>query len=174
MEILHTADIATPFGQLRIASSARGLCYVELPGSSGRGMAGWMSRQVPDGRMLEGFAPNRSAAAQILEFLEGKRKRFDLVLDLRGTGFQLEVYEHVSAIPYGETITYSEIARAMGGPRTVRAVGAANGANPLALVIPCHRVVGKSGRLRGYGGGLEMKARLLALESGSPREGWLL
>jgi O-6-methylguanine DNA methyltransferase len=174
MEVFHTADIETALGRLRVASSPRGLCYIELPGASGRGLAGWMASQAPRAGLLEGYAPNRAAATQICEFLEGKRDEFELSLDLRGTPFQLATYERVAKIPYGETCSYGEIAKEIGRPKAVRAVGAANGANPLPLVIPCHRVVASNGRLQGYAGGLEMKARLLALESGRPREGWLL
>ena len=106
---------------------------------------------------------------QLLEYFEGKRTAFDLPLDLRGTPFQLEVWRALLAIPYGETRSYAEIARAVGRPAAVRAVGAANGANPIAIVVPCHRVIAADGSLGGYGGGLELKARLLAMErSGAP------
>jgi len=174
MEILHYADIETAFGRLRTVSSSRGLVYVELPNASGRGLAGWMTSNAPGSKLLEGYAPNRAAAMQLIDFAEGKRKRFEISLDLRGTAFQLAVYDEVARVGFGQTATYSEIANRIDRPKAVRAVGAANGANPLPLVIPCHRIVGASGKLQGYAGGLEMKAKLLALESGVPREGWLL
>jgi O-6-methylguanine DNA methyltransferase len=174
MEILHFADVDTALGRLRAVSSSRGLVYVELPNASGRGLAGWMKSNAPGGKLFEGYAPNRAAAAQLVEFSEGKRNSFDVSLDLRGTPFQLAVYDEVARVPYGETATYSEIAARIQRPTATRAVGAANGANPLPLVIPCHRIVGASGKLQGYAGGLEMKAKLLAIESGVPREGWLL
>ena len=98
------------------------------------------------------------------EFLEGKRETFDLDLDLRGTSFQAAVYEVVCSIPYGEISTYGEVAATVGRPKAVRAVGAANGQNPISVIIPCHRVLGKNGDLTGYGGGLDMKRRLLELE----------
>ena len=174
MEILHGAELETPLGHLRVVSSARGLVYVDLPNANGRGLAGWMKVHAPDARLIEGWAPNRAAAQQLLEFTRGKRRTFDLSLDLRGTPFQESVYRAVAEIPFGEKATYSQIAERIGNPKANRAVGAANSVNPLPLVIPCHRVVGSSGKLQGYAGGLTMKARLLALEAAAPREGWLL
>jgi O-6-methylguanine DNA methyltransferase len=175
MEIVHTAGVDSPIGAFRIASTERGLAYVELPHASGRGLDGWLRRCLPDARVSEGFAPNRKATRQILEYLEGKRTGFELPLDLRGTDFQREVWEALLEIPYGETRSYREIARNVRRPRAVRAVGAANGANPVSLVVPCHRVIAADGRLGGYGGGLALKARLLAMESGHhPRQGFLL
>ena len=94
-------------------------------------------------------------------------KRLHLPLDLRGTPFQLSVWEALGGIPYGETTSYGEIAEQVGRPRAVRAVGQAVGANPVAIVLPCHRVIGSSGNLTGYAGGLPLKERLLALEKGS-------
>ena len=93
-------------------------------------------------------------------------RRFDLPLDLAGTEFQRGVWLELTRIPYGETRSYQQMACAIGSPKAVRAVGAANGANPVAIVVPCHRVIGASGKLVGYGGGLPLKRRLLALERG--------
>ena len=174
MEFLHFADVETALGRLRLVSSSGGLVYIELPNASGRGIAGWIKTNAPGAKLCEGYAPNRAAAGQLIEFSDGKRQTFDLELDLRGTDFQLAVYEEVARVPFGETASYAEIGARIGRPKAQRAVGAANGANPLPLVIPCHRIVGAGGKLQGYAGGLELKARLLALESGSPRDGWLL
>jgi O-6-methylguanine DNA methyltransferase len=174
MEIVHTAEIDSPIGRLRIASTRLGLAHVELPRSSGRGFAGWRRRFAPDERCVEAFAPNREAARKLLEYLEGKRRVFGLPLDLRGTPFQCAVYREMARIPYGETCTYGELALALGRKGAQRAVGAASGANPLPLVVPCHRVVAADGRLGGYGGGLGLKARLLALESACGQPGRLL
>lgn len=165
MEIVHTAQVDSPIGTLRLASTSAGLAFVELPRHSGRGMQGWLRACVPDAECRDGFAPNQVAIRQILEFIEGKRQVFDLPLDLRGTGFQVSVWSALREIPYGETRTYSELAVSVGRPTAVRAVGAANGANPLSLVVPCHRVINTGGKLGGYAGGLELKARLLAMES---------
>ena len=174
VEILHTARFESPIGPLFAASSERGLVYLELNHASGRGFAGWLRVAAPGRRAVEGFAPNRVAVTQIHEYLEGKRRRFELPLDLRGTAFQREVWEELLRIPYGETRSYAEVARAIGRPSAVRAVGTANGANPIPLIVPCHRVVATGGKLGGYGGGLPLKARLLALEGSEPAEGRLL
>jgi O-6-methylguanine DNA methyltransferase len=174
MQIVHTARFDSPIGSLRVASTEQGLAYLELPAASGRGLRGWLRRCVPDARCADGFAPNRAAIAQILEYLDGKRVAFELALDLRGTSFQRAVWERLLAIPYGETRSYAEIAQAVGQPAAVRAVGAANGANPIALVVPCHRVIASDGRLGGYGGGLRLKAKLLAMERSRPAQGQLL
>jgi len=175
VEILHTARFESPIGPLLLASSQRGVAYLELPHASGRGFAGWQRIAARGTRAVEGFAPNRAAIVQLTEYLEGKRRGFELPLDLRGTPFQRAVWEELLRIPYGATRTYAELARAVGRPEAVRAVGAANGANPVALVVPCHRVVATGGKLGGYGGGLALKARLLALEGAAqPAEGRLL
>jgi O-6-methylguanine DNA methyltransferase len=174
MENVHTAEFDSPIGPLRLVSTARGLAYVDLRHASGRGLEDWLRRHAPEAKRTEAFAPNRAAVAQILEYLEGKRTEFDLPLDLRGTPFQVEVWRALLTIPYGETRTYQQIARQVGRPRAVRAVGAANGANPVSLVVPCHRVIATGGKLGGYGGGIELKARLLALERRRPGQGRLL
>lgn len=174
-QFLYTARFDSPIGPLIVASSDRGLCYVALPRAAGRGLAGWHRRHAPELERIDGYEPNRAAITQITDFLEGKLEAFDLELDLRATPFQREVYNVVADIPYGESLSYAVVAEKIGRPAAVRAVGAANGANPIPLVIPCHRVVAKSGQLQGYAGGLEMKAKLLAMESTSrPTQGSLL
>lgn len=164
MDVIHTADFDSPIGSIRIASTSIGLAYVQLPHASGRGFEGWRARHAPDAVVRRGFEPNKPYVAQILEFLEGKRQDFDLPLDVRGTDFQVAVYAELEKIPFGETRTYAEIAEALGRPTATRAVGAANGANPVSLVVPCHRVIASNGHLQGYGGGLDLKAKLLAME----------
>ena len=175
MEFVHTAEFETPIGSMLCATTARGLAYVRLPRAGGRGFAGWLRRNLSDAELRPGFAPNQAAVQQILEYLEGKRTEFDLTLDLRGTDFQRRVWDALREIPYGETRSYGDVTRAIGAPlRAARAVGAANGANPIALVVPCHRVVATGGRLGGFGGGLALKRRLLALEQARPVVGNLL
>ena len=104
------------------------------------------------------------AADQLAEYFAGTRTAFDLPFDLRGTAFQLAAWNALAEIPYGETRTYAEQAARIGRPAAVRAVGSANGRNPLSIVLPCHRVVGSDGALRGFAGGLDAKAALLAFE----------
>ena len=176
METLHLAGFESPIGPLRVLSTNGGVAYLELPHANGRGLAGWLSRQAPGAKTVEAFAPNRTAITQVLEYLEGKRTHFTLPLDLRGTRFQRAVWAELLRIPYGETRSYQAIAQAIGEPGASRAVGGANGANPVALIVPCHRVVASHG-LGGYGGGLALKRHLLALERNrlaTPKQGRLL
>jgi methylated-DNA-[protein]-cysteine S-methyltransferase len=107
-----------------------------------------------------------TARTQLVEYFAGSRTEFDLELDMRGTDFQKKVWDALLTIPYGETRSYGEIARQIGRPDRARAVGAANGQNPIAVIVPCHRVIGSDGSLVGYGGGLERKRILLDLEAG--------
>src|SRR5436190_15143636 len=137
---IHIARVETPIGPIRLASTDAGLAFLELPHSNGSGLAGWLHRWAPGAHIDQGFAPNRDAALQLVEYLEGKRRGFELALDLRGTEFQLAVWRALCAIPFGETISYAEQARRVGRPKAPRAVGAANGANPIAIIVPCHRV----------------------------------
>jgi len=139
----------TPVGRLGLAASERGLRRVLWPGEPGAG---------GDEAVLE------AAAAQLREYFGGSRRAFDLPLDLEGTPFQRRAWLALAAIPYGETRSYGEQALRLGVPRAARAVGAANAANPLPIVLPCHRLVGADGSLTGFGGGLETKRRLLEHE----------
>lgn len=150
------------------------MAFLELPGASGSGLAGWLQREGLQRVAKQGFAPNREAISQIVDYLAGKREVFDVPLDLRGTDFQKHVWRALRAIPYGEVRTYGDVARAVGRPLAVRATGAANGANPVPLIVPCHRCVAAGARLGGYAGGRALKARLLALERDHAHRGSLL
>jgi methylated-DNA-[protein]-cysteine S-methyltransferase len=141
--------VETPIGTLWLAGNERGLTQVAF----GR---------APADRPPRGLAS--AARAQLDAYFAGELEGFDLPLNPAGTPFQRSVWDAVAAIPYGTTASYSEIAAAVGRPSACRAVGAANGRNPLAIVVPCHRVVGAAGGLTGYGGGLERKRALLDLE----------
>ncbi len=138
-------------------SRLTGLRLIWLPGGS--------ATFRPGKDWIRDATPFTEALRQLRDYLAGRRVDFDLPLAPEGTPFQQEVWRAVAAIPYGETRSYGEIARQIGRADAVRAVGAANGQNPLPIVIPCHRVIGSDGRLTGYGGGLPLKKRLLALES---------
>jgi methylated-DNA-[protein]-cysteine S-methyltransferase len=124
------------------------------------------------GQKTEVNAPEKSkspkvmkdAVAQLKEYFSGKRTEFDLPLELAGTDFQRDVWLSLGEIPYGKTISYAELANMVGRPAAFRAVGQANGANPIPIVLPCHRVIASGGKIGGYGGGLDMKRRLLSLE----------
>ena len=175
MEIVHRAEFETPIGSMLCATTERGLAFVQLPHAGGRGFADWLQRHAVGAKLENGFAPNKAAIQQIREYLEGKRREFELPLDLRGTDFQRRVWAALLEIPYGATRSYGDITRAIGAPpRAARAVGTANGSNPCAIVVPCHRVIASGGKLGGYGGGLPLKRRLLALEHARPADGDLL
>ncbi len=150
-EEMFAADL-----RLRLTASAAGIRAIEFPPF---GAADAMPSA--DNPLLA------EAVCQLRAYFEGQLRRFDLPLDLAGTEFQRRVWLELTRIPYGETRSYQDLARAIGAPKAVRAVGAANGANPVAIVVPCHRVIGASGKLTGYGGGLPLKRRLLSLERGS-------
>lgn len=152
----------SPVGRLLLAGDASGLRLISFPaGSRAR-------RPAPGWRREDGAFDE--AKRQLRAYFDGALTRFDLRLAPAGTPFQLAVWRALRDIPYGETRSYGELARAIGRPTASRAVGAANGANPLPIVVPCHRVIGSSGRLTGFGGGLETKAALLALERKGPPE----
>ena len=164
VERVWYAELATPVGAMGVATGERGIVRILLPNELGREKLAGFDVLPDEGR-------NREALRQLGEYFAGERTTFDLGLDPRGTPFQRSVWREVSAIPYGQTTTYGELARRLGEPNAHRAVGAANGDNPLPIVVPCHRVVGSNGHLTGYAGGVDMKAFLLGLEGVLPRAG---
>jgi O-6-methylguanine DNA methyltransferase len=163
------SEVETALGRFGLASTERGLVAVlfdgELPARRPRldGLIGRHELRPDDGR-------NAAPAEQLAEYARGARRGFDLALDQRGSDFQRRVWAAVAAVPYGRSASYRDVALRSGHPRAIRAVGAANGANPLPIVVPCHRIVGADGRLHGYAGGLALKRRLLGLEGALPRE----
>ena len=158
------AVIDTPIGALTVVAEDEALrgIYVED-----------QRHRPPDDRFGPpddgGSAVLKEAERQLAEYFAGERTTFDLPLAPTGTPFQRRVWDALTAIPYGETVSYGELARRIGQPTASRAVGLANGKNPISIVVPCHRVIGSSGKLVGYGGGLERKQTLLALERGHDR-----
>jgi methylated-DNA-[protein]-cysteine S-methyltransferase len=145
--------VETPLGPLTLEATPRGLCAVRFPGGG--------PARAEDARDPVALA---EAAARFEAYFAGQPQDFDLTLDLRCSPFERAVWTRLLEIPYGETISYSELARAVGRPDIVRGVAAAVGRNPLAIVVPCHRVVAADGRLTGYRGGLQRKQALLDLE----------
>jgi len=153
---MHYSTLTTPIGELLLVADPDGaLTAVHLPGRHGS----------TDG-LQRNDALLEPARRQLTEYFAGERTEFDLPLRPTGAPFQLRVWEKLATIPYGETVSYGEIARELGHPTASRAVGAANGRNPIAIVVPCHRVIGANGSLTGYAGGLEQKRALLDLEAG--------
>jgi methylated-DNA-[protein]-cysteine S-methyltransferase len=150
----------TPIGVLTIAADTEGLRHIEFPSNRHPvDRAYWQSGA--QGKCAEILIATHT---QLLEYFSGARKTFDLPLAPQGTSFQCEVWRALATIAYGQTWSYRELANAIGKPAAVRAVGAANGRNPLPIVLPCHRVIGADGRLVGFGGGLPIKTALLRLE----------
>jgi len=152
--------IESPIGKLLLAGSHEALCQVRFHG--GRDLIGarveWQ----------ENPEPFREAVRQLEAYFSGTLKSFDLPLKLEGTEFQKTVWQALQEIPYGETWSYGQLAGHIGKPQAMRAVGAANGRNPIPVIIPCHRVIGADGSLTGFGGGLPIKQKLLELERGEP------
>ena len=148
----------SPVGKLKMVASEKGLVAILWENDK--------PTRVRLGELVE--EPRQKVLVeterQLKEYFAGKRQAFDLPLDMRGTQFQKDVWEALLAIPFGETRSYGELAKKLGSPTASRAVGAANGRNPISIVVPCHRVIGTSGKLTGFAGGLETKARLLELE----------
>lgn len=155
--MIHRTEIASPLGPLTLVASDEALLELRFAPCPDRSEAPVLAR----------------ACRELEQYFAGARTRFELPLAPRGSDLDREVWSELRAVPYGETTTYGELARRLGRPTAARAVAGANARNPIALVIPCHRVIGKGGELRGYRWGLERKARLLGLEatgrsSGSP------
>lgn len=173
-EYLSTSELPSPVGRVRIAVTRTGLVRLALPREGGKGFRGWLGRVLPDAEPVD-WLPHLDVVRQELEeYFAGRRTEFDVPLDLRGTAFQLRVWRALGKIPFGEVRSYAEVARAVRRPRAVRAVGAANGANPVPVILPCHRVIRSDGGLGGYSAGLETKRRLLAFERAKLPRGALL
>jgi len=151
---VHYAIMDSPLGTLTLASTERGLASVRF------------GLNMPSDGTFDDAA-NHEAIEQLQEYFEGRRTQFDLPLDVQGTPFQIAVWDELRKIPYGSTCSYIDIARSLGKAGAARAVGMANHENPVAVVIPCHRVVGADGSLTGYAGGLHLKQQLLGIEKQS-------
>lgn len=160
--IIHYDEMDSPIGVLRLVGDGRGLREIRFEQER------HPKQTHPD--WVRATAPLQSARAQLDEYFAGARQTFDLPLHPVGTPFQLAVWEELRRIPYGITISYGELARRISKPQAMRAVGAANGRNPLPIVVPCHRVIGADGSLTGFGGGLPIKRCLLTLEHALPAD----
>ncbi len=169
IETLQCTTMESMGGPLFLAASSRGLVALEFDARiPGQQTIRPNPRDVREESKKFVFEKSRDAirphVTQLEEYFLGKRRQFDFPLDLRGTDFQISCWRALLAIPYGETRSYADIARAVGKPNAFRAVGMANNRNPIAIVVPCHRVIASDGGLCGYGGGLDVKRKLLMLE----------
>jgi len=153
---MYYCYINSPVGDLLLAGDEDALRLVGFPEGS--------MRREPEADWIFSEKPFVDAAEQLSDYFAGKRHSFDLNLRPDGTEFQLRVLEELQRIPYGSTVSYGEIAERIGKPKAVRAVGAANGRNPIPIIIPCHRVIGSNGKMTGFGGGIPTKKALLRLE----------
>ncbi|OCT16040.1 hypothetical protein A8709_10515 [Paenibacillus pectinilyticus] len=165
--LLSYTEIHTPIGPLVLVASPQGLCKVEFGTfeENRERREQWARRWYGEYELSENTDEQlTSIAQQLTQYFTGERKSFEGVMDLQGTDFQKRVWQALQTIPYGETASYKHIAEAIGSPKAVRAVGGANNQNPIPVIIPCHRIIGASGDLVGYGGGLPTKVHLLDLE----------
>jgi methylated-DNA-[protein]-cysteine S-methyltransferase len=152
--------IHSPVGKLKLVASNKGLVAILWENDkANRVRLGELVRRHSHPVLIK-------AERELGEYFAGKRRSFSIALDMRGTSFQKNVWEALLAIPYGETRSYRDLAKKLGNPEATRAVGAANGRNPISIIVPCHRVIGSNGKLTGFAAGLETKARLLQLEQG--------
>ncbi len=165
------ARLDAQIGPVWVASTEVGLCKVSLGQERSGSFLSWLSKHAgADGPQEDAHALT-AAMSQLREYFAGSREAFSLPLDVSGTAFQRAVWSQVMRIPYGATVTYGDIAQLVGKPKASRAVGRAVGANPVPIIIPCHRVVGAGGALTGFGSGLDVKEMLLRLEGAYPLQG---
>ena len=150
-----------------IAKTDQGLCYIGSPNAPFSELETWVTKKIPQVHLVKSEEVLQVEVHELAEFLQGKRDNFTFPIHLIGTDFQKEVWQSLQSIPYGETKTYTDIAAQISRPQAVRAVGTAIGANPLLMIIPCHRVLAKNGGLAGFRAGVEMKKALLQLEHGT-------
>ena len=153
--------------KLFVAATDKGLCFVGSQNKPFDELNEWAEKHYPGSPLVEDEEKLQPYVRELAEYFAGTRKTFSIKSDFKGTPFQVAVWNALCEIPYGVTKTYSDIAEHIQKPAAVRAVGAAIGANPVMITIPCHRVIGKNGKLTGFRGGLEMKKLLLELESGT-------
>lgn len=162
--IIYWAHIQHHQWQFYLAATTEGLCYIGSQGQPYEEMEVWLQARRPESMIVQDEHQLQTYIEEIIQYLNGERQQFTIRHDFQGTSFQIQVWQALLQIPYGATWSYSDIAEHIGRPAAVRAVGAAIGANPFLITIPCHRVIGKSGALTGYRGGLDMKTTLLDLE----------
>ncbi len=159
---IYLSKLDSPFGRIFLASSDNGLVQIGL--AAREKFLSEVQKKYPESDLVEDDSKNHAVVDQLSEYFRGKRMTFSVPIRFDGTDFQNKVWHALTEIPYGQTVTYKEVAEKIGNPKAVRAVGNANNRNPIAIVVPCHRVIGADGKLVGYGGGLEMKEKLLKLE----------
>ncbi len=157
-------EVPTPLGSFGAVFSQKGLARLTFPSEQLAVCEEWAARRIHGAQRMSDRQPLVMLAEQLTAYLDGGLRVFSVPLDLRGTPFQLSVWQSLLSVKYGSVCSYASLASRVGKPAAVRAVGLANGSNPIPIIVPCHRIIGSNGTLTGYGGGLPLKAQLLRLE----------
>lgn len=163
--IIHFTAVDSPLGRLYLGRHPGGLCVLTLGDGAREKLMTYVKKTYPDYSLKASKPMLMDVIQQLYEYFKGERTAFDIPLHLEGTDFQKQVWEGLLEIPYGKTISYGKLADQLNSPGGMRAVGAANGQNPIPIIIPCHRVISADGSLGGYTGGLDIKRKLLDLEN---------
>lgn len=169
ISIVYT-KLDTPVGAMFVASQESGLCGLQFGKDAETFLLTYLSRTYPGAHIVRDDGANGEVVNQLQEYFSGNRRDFDLKLSPAGTPFQQKVWQFLTTIPFGKTVSYADVAAGVGNPKASRAVGGANGKNPIAVIIPCHRVIAADGTLGGYAGGLQYKRTLLNHECAPYKE----
>jgi O-6-methylguanine DNA methyltransferase len=161
---VYCTSFDSRIGRIYVASTERGVCKISVPRESRKDFFEWLKEHCDVNNVLDNRARNKEVIDQLTRYFNGKLAKFTCSIDLVGTPFQVRIWKELSKIPYGTTITYKHLAKRVGAPKAFQAVGRANGANPLPIIVPCHRVLGTDGALVGYSCGIKTKEFLLRLE----------
>lgn len=164
MPLVHCTSFESKIGLIYVASTDKGVCKISVPKQTRRDFFGWLRDNFADQEVVDNKSRNKEAIDQLNRYFNGKLAKFTCPIELLGTPFQVRVWKELTKIPYGTTINYKQLARRIGTSRGFQAVGRANAANPLPIIVPCHRVIGADGSLVGYSSGIKTKEFLLKLE----------
>jgi O-6-methylguanine DNA methyltransferase len=162
--MVYCTSFDSKIGLIYLASTDKGVCKISLPRQTKRDFLRWLRENFDDNEVLDNKSRNKEVMDQLIRYFNGKLAKFTCSVDLIGTPFQRRVWRELTRIPYGTTISYKQLAKRLGTSRGFQAVGRANAANPVAIIVPCHRVIGTDGSLVGYASGLKTKEFLLKLE----------
>jgi methylated-DNA-[protein]-cysteine S-methyltransferase len=162
--MVYCTSFESKVGLIYLASTDRGVCKVSLPRQTKRDFLRWLREHFEDNQVTDNKSRNREVMEQLSRYFNGKLARFNVPVDMIGTPFQIRVWKELQRIPYGTTISYKQLAKRLGTSRGFQAVGRANAANPVPIIVPCHRVLGTDGSLVGYSSGIKTKEFLLKLE----------
>jgi O-6-methylguanine DNA methyltransferase len=163
-EEVYCTSFDSRIGRIYVASTEKGVCKISVPKESRKDFFDWLKKHFDLEAVSESRAKNKEVIDQLNRYFSGKLAKFNCPIDLLGTPFQIRVWKELTRIPYGNTISYKHLAKRVVAPKAFQAVGRANGANPLPIIIPCHRVLGSNGALVGYSCGIKTKEFLLRLE----------